>query len=73
MYNTNGAITGVSLDGTKRTTPLKQIQNYMLAKLNANNNHQVAKGGAGSNGPAIWGNGYGFAAGNSSATGAANL
>ena len=54
MYNTDGAITGVSLDGTKRTTPLKQIQNYMLAKLNANNNHQVVKGGAGSNGPSIW-------------------
>lgn len=69
MYYTDGAITGVSLNETKRTSPLKQIKNNLLAGVN-NNNDEVKKGGAGSNGPAIFGNGFGFAAGNSSAQGA---
>lgn len=71
MYNTTGGITPVNLDGPKRTSPLKQLKTTYLN--NNGQNTEVKRGGAGSNGPAIWGNGYGFAAGGGSATGATNL
>jgi len=67
MYDTTGAITGVSLDGgPKRTSPLDKIRKNFLANVNQNNT--VKKGATG---PSIYG--FGFPASNSSATGAANL
>lgn len=75
MYNTTGGITPVNLDGPKRTSPLKQLaKTYFNPTPSGNDTNEVKKGGAGSNAPAIFGNGYGFAASRlSSATGATNL
>ncbi len=75
MYYTDGSgsISAISLDGANRTSPLKQLKKYLPNLAAGENTVRKGGGGAGSNGPAIFGNGFGFAAGNSSAQGATNI
>lgn len=72
-YTDGGSVSAVGLNETRRTSPWQKFQNNLLATVNKQDNEEIIrKGGAGSNAPAIFGNGYGFAAGGSSAQGAYN-